>query len=176
MPKKSERPKKNRPKQSKVGRDAVFFAYVGIGSGRSLERLAQVVGIPIPTLRVWSVKDKWQDRLKEIEGGIVAEMERSEIERLTPTIRILNLLRRTAINNSLAKLSGQGEKAKVLDNKLAWEMARTELGLPSKVTKQTTTMPRVLTTDDLEQAARNGVMPDPNIIEEPEDEEDEPSE
>lgn len=168
------KPEKKQTHRKRHERDALFLAYAGLGGKRSFAELGRITGISERTIEKWSRLDGWKERIRELDANIRRQVEEEMVKDFVPTVVTLQKLRKQTIDNALNRMEAAGAGAKMLENKLAWEIARTELGLPTKFSKIDSTVERVLTTDDLEDMAKNGVtVVDEDEVLDPEELEDE---
>lgn len=154
----SKQKKKTNPYRLRHERDAIFFAYAGLGAKRSFAALSRITGIPAKTIESWSVKDGWKERMRELDASIRRQVEQEIVKDIVPTIVELEKLRKKTIENAMGRMDAGGAASNMKETKAAWEIARTELGLPTKFSKIDSTVERILTTEDLEDMSRNGVV------------------
>lgn len=140
-----------KPKRSNDFRDAAFLVYYGLGSSRSLAHTAKLVSVPLGTIKRWSQEGNWPARIQERELDVMEYIQKQQAEEILPTLTEIANLRASAIRNANALMNPKGrKKPKMLDNKLAWEIGRTEMGLPTKHTRNEEAPARALTPQELE--------------------------
>lgn len=156
LPQRQKGSKRKKPARRNE-REQVFALYVAMGNERNLVKLAEKTQIAYATLTKWSMMDKWNTRVREIEQGIYDRIVEEQVKELTPSIKLAAAIRKKALTNTLKRLTSNGERTKQLDNKLAWEMARTEQGLPTKVSKVTAAVTKPLSIEDIERVNQGNI-------------------
>ncbi|BDG45432.1 hypothetical protein [Saccharococcus caldoxylosilyticus] len=70
-----------------------FEKYLAMGPSRSLPKLAEETGIPVPTLKYWSRKFRWSKLIEEREKPIVEQMAKDNDEALKMDLETTQRLR-----------------------------------------------------------------------------------
>lgn len=104
--------------KSAVRADEAFESYYAMGGKRSLQKLSDALGIPLPTLKLWSKKHNWAESIRAREGKVRQAVEekvvKSEVnERLAP----FNLARNT-LEGVIKKYADASKKLEVSGEEL----------------------------------------------------------
>lgn len=98
--------KTSRPEQER--HQQAFERYYALGEKRSFARLAQDLGVSVATLKVWSRKYSWQNRVRERDATVARQVADQSIQSLVDeTSRNKRIVQMALIRLAKAIASGQ---------------------------------------------------------------------
>jgi cysteine synthase len=121
---------------------AAFEAYLAMGQERSLRKLAKKIGAKFATIQSWSRRNKWRDRLLELQEQ-AAEQAKEDVKKAffenaenlkTYKYELLDLLKRKVDTSRYCDHCG-GAPVTVSEIVKVYEVVKLELGEPTSIAK-----------------------------------------